>query len=90
MTTPAGMTDIFPAFSLGAVALLNLMARLDPPPLVRGGVVGALMLVLTLYLFGQLHLYLPDHVGLPAYVALTMLSAGVIWWNYRQRASKRT
>lgn len=90
MAIPVGMTDIFPAFSLGAVALLNLMARLNPPPAVRLSVVCALMLVLGLYLAGRMQVYLPDRVGLPVYVALTALSAGVIWWNYRQRGSKRT
>lgn len=89
MTSPAGMIDIFPAFSLGGVALLNLMARLDPPAVMRTSVVGGLMLVLSLYLLGQLHMYLPTRLGFPAYVALTALSAGLIWWNYRQRKTNR-
>ena len=89
MTTPAGMTDLFPAFSLGAVALLNLMARLDPPPAVRRSVVGALALTLALYLTDRLHLWLPDRVGLPLYVALLVGSSAIIAWNWRsKRAAK--
>ena len=90
MTTPAGMTDLFPAFSLGAVALLNLMARLDPPPVVRWSVVGGLALLLVLYLADQIHLWLPDRVGLPLYVALLAASSAIIIWNWRnKRAAKR-
>jgi prepilin signal peptidase PulO-like enzyme (type II secretory pathway) len=89
MTTPAGMTDLFPAFSLGAVALLNLMARLAPPPTVRHSVVGALALVLALYLTDRLHLWLPDRVGLPLYVVLLAGSSAIIAWNWRsKRAAK--
>ena len=90
MTTPAGMTDLFPAFSLGAVALLNLMARLDPPLLVRWSVVSGLTLTLILYLADWIHLWLPDRVGLPLYVALLVGSAGIIIWNWRnKRAATR-
>ena len=90
MTIPAGMTDIFPAFSLGAVALLKLMARIDPPPAIRWSVVGGLMLLLVLYLVDRLHLYLPDRVGLPFYGGLTIISIAILWWNYRTtRPSKR-
>jgi hypothetical protein len=90
MTTPAGMTDLFPAFSLGAVAFLNLMARLNPPPLVRWSVVGGLTLVLVSYLADQIHLWLPDRVGLPLYIALLVGSSAIIIWNWRnKRATKR-
>lgn len=90
MTTPAGMTDLFPAFSLGAVALLNLMARLAPPPVVRWSVVGALALLLVLYLADQIHLRLPDRAGLPLYVVLLTASSAIIIWNWRNRqAAKR-
>lgn len=82
MTTPAGMTDLFPAFSLGAVALVNLMARLEPPMLVRNAVVSALALILGLYLFGELHLYLPDSVGLPALILLSVSALAIITWNW--------
>ncbi|HWI85698.1 MAG TPA: hypothetical protein VNT42_05160 [Sphingomonas sp.] len=85
------MTDVFPAFSLGGVALLKLMERLDPPPIVRGGVVGGLMLLLIGYLCGQLHFYLPDYLGLPAYGAMIVIAGAVIWWNWRdKRASGRS
>ena len=83
MTAPAGMTDLFPAFSLGGVALIGLMARIEPPPLVRWGVVCALGLVLVSYLAGQLHLWLPDRVGLPAYGTLLVVSSAIIAWNWR-------
>ena len=46
MTIPAGMTDLFPAFSLGGVALIGLMVRIEPPPAVRFGVCAALGLLL--------------------------------------------
>ncbi len=89
MTVPAGMTDLFPAFSLGAVALLNLMARLDPPPSVRWSVVGGLALLLVLYLTDRIHLWLPDRVGLPLYVALLAGSSAIILWNWRNKRSAR-
>lgn len=89
MTVPAGMTDLFPALSLGAVALLNLMARLDPPPLVRWSVVGGMALLLVLYLADQIHLWLPDRVGLPLYVALLAGSTAIIFWNWRNKRSAR-
>lgn len=90
MAVPAGMTDLFPAFSLGAVALLNLMARLAPPPVVRWSVVGALALLLVLYLADQIHLWLPNRAGLPVYVALLTASSAIIIWNWRnKRAAKR-
>jgi hypothetical protein len=89
VTTPAGMTDLFPAFSLGAVALLNLMARLDPPPVVRRTVVGGLALLLVLYLADQIHLWLPDRVGLPLYVALLAGSSAIIIWNWRNKRAAR-
>ena len=90
MAAPAGMTDLFPAFSLGAVALIGLMARLDPPPLVRGTVVAVLALLLLLYLTDRLHLWLPDRVGLPLYGALLAIAAAIIVWNWRAaRAARR-
>ena len=90
MTIPAGMIDLFPAFSLGGVALIGLMVRIEPPPMVRFGVVAMLGLLLFLYLTDQLHLWLPDRVGLPLYVALLLLAGGIILWNWRAaRAAKR-
>jgi hypothetical protein len=90
MITPADMTDLFPAFSLGGVALIGLMARLDPPPRVRWSVVGGLALLLVLYLTGQIRLYLPDRIGLPVYIALLVISGAIIWWNWRSaRAARR-
>ena len=76
------MIDLFPAFSLAAVAFLNLMARLDPPPIVRGIVVAGLMLALILYLFGRLHLYLPSTIGVPLYIAVTAGALAIIIWNW--------
>jgi len=89
MTIPVGMTDLFPAFSLGGVALIGLMARIGPPPAIRFGVVAALALLLVLYLTDQLHLWLPDRFGLPLYVALLMLAGGIIVWNWRARRAAR-
>ena len=90
MTIPAGMTDLFPAFSLGAVAMIGLMGRIEPAPIVRWSVVGALALVLTLYLAGQLHMWLPHRAGLPIYIALMVFSAAIIAWNWRvSRAARR-
>ena len=63
--------------------LIGLMARIEPPPLVRWGVVCALGLVLVSYLAGQLHLWLPDRVGLPAYGTLLVVSSAIIAWNWR-------
>jgi hypothetical protein len=85
MTTPVGITDIFPALSLGAVALLNLMARLNPPPVLRWSLVGGLTLALSLYLADQIHLWLPDRVGLPLYVAILVGSTAIILWNWRDK-----
>jgi len=90
MTVPAGMTDLFPAFALGGVALIGLMVRIEPPPVVRFGVVAMLGLLLILYLTDQLHLWLPDRFGIPLYVALLALAGGIIVWNWRaKRAAKR-
>ena len=47
MTAPTGMVDLFPAFSLGGVALIGLMARIEPPAAVRWSTVSALALVLA-------------------------------------------
>ena len=90
MSIPAGVTDLFPAFALGGVALIGLMVRIEPPPSVRFGVVVALGLLLVLYLTDQLHLWLPDRFGIPLYVALLALAGGIIVWNWRaKRAAKR-
>lgn len=90
MTVPAGMTDLFPAFSLGGVALIGLMARIAPPPAIRWSVVAALAAVLALYLSDQLHLWLPDRFGLPLYGALLLISGTVLLWNWRTaRATRR-
>ena len=90
MSVPAGMTDLFPAFSLGGVALIGLMVRIEPPPAVRLGVVAVLGLLLFLYLTDQIHLWLPDRVGLPLYIALFLIAGGIIVWNWRaQRGPKR-
>jgi hypothetical protein len=90
MTIPAGMTDLFPAFALGGVALIGLMVRIEPPPMIRLGVVAMLGLLLILYLTDQLHLWLPDRFGLPLYIALFVLAGGIIVWNWRaKRAAKR-
>ena len=90
MTVPAGMTDLFPAFALGGVALIGLMVRIEPPPVVRFGVVAMLGLLLILYLTDQLHLWLPDRFGIPLYIALLALAGGIIVWNWRaKRAAKR-
>ena len=90
MTLPAGMTDLFPAFSLGGVALIGLMARIQPPPLVRFGVVALLGLLLVLYLTDRIHLWMPDRFGIPLYLALLLLAGGIIVWNWRAgRAARR-
>ena len=90
MTTPAGMTDLFPAFALGGVALMGLMARIEPPPVVRWGVVCVLALLLALYLSDQLHMWLPDKIGLPLYGVLLAVAGAIILWNrYMARAAKR-
>jgi len=89
MTVPIGMTDLFPAFSLGGVALIGLMGRIQPPAAVRFGVVAILGSLLILYLTGQLHLWLPDRFGLPLYVALLVLAGGIILWNWRARRSSK-
>lgn len=89
MSVPAGMTDLFPAFSLGGVALIGLMVRIEPPPAVRLGVVAVLALLLFLYLTDQIHLWLPDRIGLPLYVALLVLSGGIIVWNWRAKRGAR-
>jgi len=85
MTVPAGMTDLFPAFSLGGVALIGLMIRIEPPPAIRLAVCGVLGLLLVLYLTDRIHLWLPDRVGLPLYLALLLLSGGIIVWNWRAK-----
>lgn len=87
MTVPANMTDLFPALSLGGVALIGLMIRIEPPPLVRFGVVAALGLLLVLYLTDQIHLWMPDRFGIPLYITLLMLAGGIIVWNWRARRS---
>lgn len=90
MTIPVGMTDLFPAFSLGGVALIGLMARIAPPPAIRWSVVAALAILLALYLSDQLHLWLPDRFGLPLYGALLLISGAIIFWNWRAlRAARR-
>ena len=90
MTTPAGMTDLFPAFALGGVALMGLMARIEPPPVVRWGVVCVLALLLALYLSDQLHMWLPDKIGLPLYGVLLAVAGAIILWNrHMARAAKR-
>jgi hypothetical protein len=91
VSVPAGMTDLFPAFSLGGVALIGLMIRIEPPPAVRFGVCAALGLLLVLYLTDQIHLWMPDRFGLPLYFALLALSGGIVVWNWRAKrgAGKR-
>jgi len=90
MTAPAGMVDLFPAFSLGGVALIGLMARIEPPLLVRWSTVSVLALVLALYLAGQLHPWLPERAGIPLYVGLVATSSLIIAWNLRAaRAARR-
>jgi prepilin signal peptidase PulO-like enzyme (type II secretory pathway) len=89
MTIPAGMTDLFPAFALGGVALIGLMARIEPPAPVRFGTVAVLGLLLVLYLTDQLHLWLPDRFGLPLYGALILLAGAIILWNWRARRGAR-
>ena len=89
MSAPAGMIDLFPALSLGGVALIGLMIRIEPPPMVRFGVVALLGLLLVLYLTDQIHLWMPDHFGVPLYIALLLLAGGIIVWNWRAgRAAK--
>jgi len=66
------------------------MARLEPPPPVRGGVVAVLALLLLLYLIDRLHLWLPDRIGLPLYAGLTAIATVIIVWNWRAaRAARR-
>ena len=89
MSMPAGLTDLFPAFSLGGVALIGLMARIEPPPAVRFGVVAVLGLLLVLYLTDRLHLWLPDRFGLPLYGALIALAGAIILWNWRAKRGAR-
>jgi prepilin signal peptidase PulO-like enzyme (type II secretory pathway) len=89
MTIPAGMTDLFPAIALGGVALIGLMIRIDPPAPIRFGVVVVLALLLVLYLTDQLHVWLPDRFGLPLYIALLVLSGGIIVWNWRAKRADR-
>lgn len=89
MSVPAGMTDLFPAFSLGGVALIGLMVRIEPPPAVRSGVVALLGLLLVLYLTGQIHLWMPDRFGLPVYGLLIFLSSAIIVWNRQAARVKR-
>ena len=89
MTVPAGMTDLFPAFALGGVALIGLMARIEPSPAVRFGVVAVLGLLLVLYLTDRLHLWLPDRFGLPLYGALIALAGAIILWNWRAKRGAR-
>ena len=90
MTVPSDMIDIFPALSLGGVALIGLMARLEPQPLVRWSITGALALALALYLTGQIQVLLPDRIGVPVYLAMLAVSGAIIWWNGRAgRASKQ-
>lgn len=83
MSVPAGMIDLFPAFSLGGVALIGLMVRIEPAPVIRFGVVAVLGLLLFLYLLDQIHLWLPERVGRPLYVALLLLAGAIIVWNWR-------
>ena len=85
MSVPAGMTDLFPALSLGGVALIGLMVRIEPPAAIRSTVVAVLGLLLILYLTDQIHLWLPDRFGLPLYVALLLLAGGIIVWNWRAK-----
>jgi len=85
MSAPAGMTDLFPALSLGGVALIGLMVRIEPPAAIRSTVVAVLGLLLILYLTDQIHLWLPDRFGLPLYVALLLLAGGIIVWNWRAK-----
>jgi len=85
MSVPAGMTDLFPAFSLGGVALIGLMVRIEPPPAVRFGIVAALGLLLVLYLTDRIHLWMPDRFGLPLYVGLLALAGAIIVWNWRAK-----
>jgi len=89
MTIPAGMTDLFPAFSLGGVALIGLLARIEPPPAVRWSVVASLATVLVLYFADQLHLWLPDRFGLPLYGLLLFISGAIIIWNIRAARTAR-
>lgn len=83
MSIPGGMTDLFPAFSLGGVALIGLMERINPPPAIRWSVVGTLSLLLALYMADKLHLWLPDRFGGPLYVALLAIASAIIVWNWR-------
>lgn len=89
MSIPAGMTDLFPALSLGGVALIGLMVRIDPPPAVRFGTCGVLGLLLILYLTDQIHLWMPDRFGVPLYVALLLLAGGIIVWNWKAKRNAR-
>jgi hypothetical protein len=85
MTAPQDMVDIFPALSLGGVALIGLMGRIEPQPLVRWSVTGALALALALYLTGQIEVFLPDRIGVPVYLVMLTISGAIIWWNWRAR-----
>jgi hypothetical protein len=90
MSVPAGMINLFPALSLGGVALIGLMVRIEPPAAIRSTVVAVLGLLLILYLTDQIHLWMPDRFGLPLYVALLLLAGGIIVWNWRaKRAADR-
>jgi len=83
------MTDLFPAFSLGGVALIGLMVRIEPPPAVRFGVCAVLGLLLILYLTDRIHLWMPDRFGVPLYLALLLLAGGIIMWNWRAARARR-
>lgn len=83
------MTDLFPAFSLGGVALIGLMVRIQPPATVRFSVCAVLGLLLFLYLTDQIHLWMPDRFGLPLYLALLLLAGGIIVWNWRAKRSAK-
>jgi hypothetical protein len=84
------MIDLFPAFSLGGVALIGLMERIKPPSFVRWSVVCGLGTLLALYLADRLHLWLPDAIGLPLYGALLAVAGMIIVWNWRAaRAARR-
>jgi len=90
MTAPTCIVDLFPAFSLGGTALIGLMARIEPPAMVRWSTVSALALVLALYLAGRLHPWLPERAGVPLYAGLVAISSLIIAWNWRvARAARR-
>lgn len=75
------MVDLFPALSLGGVALIGLMRRMQPAAPIRWAVVATLGLTLFLYLSGHLHAWLPDEIGLPVYGLVLALAMVVIVWN---------